>query len=476
MKFFEGEVLTVPLCTKIEGELIRRGLYTPLKGVSEAIHNKWIEGEALSDSEVARLIQANPQNHKEADFDHGWASRFETHFKLARWFGFAYYQLGSTIQFSRPGNLLVEQMAGEDDVLFANDEQPIYLNAFSRYHRQNPFQRVLNHNRPLILLIGLLKELSGDRKFGSVGLARHELPFLGVWKDNDSAALAQFIIDFRKNYGFTPSSEVIFETSEQIQGGWNKKTNMKTITRELPDELLRKLRITGLISLRGNGRFISLNSDMNPISDYLVNNYQDLYLFEDEREYFEYAAEIDTRLLNQSFVKTQSGGDDDQRALQGWVHHFGIKKILSELVSVSKGLSSRDDILKFIPEPVRLEFLAALLLKHTYASAKVIANYRTSDDGLPISHAPGNNADIELYLDSLLRLYEVTLLRGAAQAKNEMGPITRHQEEYRRTHEKVDTIFVAPSIHIDTVRWANFYNAQGFSLKNKTVEEFADSP
>lgn len=311
---------------------------------------------------------------------------------------------------------------------------------------------------------------------GSVGLARHELPFLIVWKNDDAKELANFIVKFRRKWGYTPSNEVVFSTSEQIQGGWNKAEKLATITKELPDEVLRKFRLTGLISIRGNGRFISLNSDLRSVADYLLKNYTELKTFATEREYFDYVAVIDPFLIQEGIARTQSTSDEDQLALKSWVEYFGVDNIRKELLNLSKGRVSKDDVLRITPEPLRLEFLSALLLKHTYANSRVVANYKRGDDGLPISHAPGNHADIELYEDSSLHLYEVTLIKGAAQVKAEMAPITRHQDDYRGSHPGVDTIFVAPNIHIDTIRWVEYWNDKGFKLANKTIEEFVAAP
>lgn len=475
LKGFDGRNLTNDLCEAVEGELIRKGLYRPTRGITAGILDKWHNLELLSDREVASLLRSNPQQHKEAGFDYGWPSRFHTHFELGLWFGFVYYKSGQRIAFSALGNLYVQQTQVDDEFQYANDEQQIFLNAFARYHRKNPFQRVLNHNRPLILLLGVLAELANDTEWGSVGLARHELPFLIVWKNNNARELARFIVEFRKQWAYTPSSEIVFDVCEQIQGGWNKVERLATITRELPDEVLRKFRLTGLISIRGAGRFISLNSDLKHVSEYLLKNYSGLKEFATEREYFDYAAVVDPFLIQQGVAEVQST-DEDQAALQSWVDYFGVENIKKELLHLSNGGSSRDEVLRITPEPLRLEFLAALLLKHTYAGSRIVANYRRGDDGLPISHAPGNYSDIELYQESDLHLYEVTLMKGAAQARTEMGPITRHQDDYKRRYPSADTIFVAPSIHIDTIRWVEFYNDKGFRISNKSIQEFVDAP
>ena len=135
--------------------------------------------------------------------------------------------------------------------------------------------------------------------------------------------------------------------------------------------------------------------------------------------------------------------------------------------------------MKTIHEPLRLEFLSALLLKSSNANADIVANYRRGDDGLPISHAPGNHADIEVYFENALQLYEVTLMTGAAQAKAEMAPISRHQKEARAKNASkmdlnVETVFIAPSIHADSEMWADFIALRdNVKIVNRTIEEFA---
>ena len=63
----------------------------------------------MSDSEVKKVLEDNPQNHKEAGFSKGWASRFDTWFKIAKELGFVYYKNGEKIRFSRGGEDIFEQ-------------------------------------------------------------------------------------------------------------------------------------------------------------------------------------------------------------------------------------------------------------------------------------------------------------------------------------------------------------------------------
>ena len=478
IKQFEGKVLTDGLCEEIEGEVIRLGLYQPTKK-SALVKEKWKNGELLTDGEVRKILDENPQNHTEAGFAKGWPSRFDTHFKLPMWFGFVFYSIGQKIEFSNAGNMYISKVGSGDDEFFEYDHQQVFLNAFARYQRKNPFQRALNENRPLILILSVLEELKEYGEPGGVGIARHELPFFLVWKNSDAKKLAEFIIQFRKLHKFSPSSETVFEACESIQGGWNKAEKLDTITREYPDDLLRKLRLTGLISLRGGGRFISLNSDLAEVAKYLIVNYSTTETFADERAYFNYASMVDDFLVKKASPKLQSNSNEDQALLVSWVEHFTAENIRKELMSLANRKASKDLVLKTIHEPLRLEFLSALLLKSSNANADIVANYRRGDDGLPISHAPGNHADIEVYFENALQLYEVTLMTGAAQAKAEMAPISRHQKEARAKNASkmdlnVETVFIAPSIHADSEMWADFIALRdNVKIVNRTIEEFA---
>ena len=144
---------------------------------------------------------------------------------------------------------------------------------------------------------------------------------------------------------------------------------------------------------------------------------------------------------------------------------------------LSRNRSSSHPILRLSPKPVRLEFLSSLLLKSRNPDSIVIANFSRDDEGLPISHAPGNNPDIEIHSNTSVDLYEVTLTTGTTQAKAEFAPITRHLEdkiqEGKYEKENVQTIMIAPVIHRDFIAWIDFIKFhKGLRMASKTIEQF----
>lgn len=476
LKAFDGQVLTSQLCIEIEGELIRHGLYKPTRRTKQ-VADKWAEFVPLEDDEVEKILSDNPQDHKEAGFDHGWPSRFDTHFALMKRFGFVFYKIGESIRFSELGNMFVESSTSDDEApTYKFDEELIFLNSFVKYHRRNPFQRVLNHNRPLILLLQTIKELENAPGNKTPGISRRELPFLLVWRDSDHKALAKYILDFRDKWGFAASDETIFELCEEINGGWHAKMKMATVVNEEPDETLRKFRLTGLFSLRGNGRFVSFNTDKSEVIDYVLKNHVDLHEFDTEIEYFEFASQVDQRLVGIAASTPKHDLDLENELMSRWVTHFGQALIRQELVNLAKKRSSSDELLKLIPAPLRLEFLSSLLLKSKLLDARIVGHYKSDDEGFPISHAPGNTADIEVFDKDQVTLYEVTLMTGRVQVHQEMVPITRHLKTRLATHPQTSMYFIAPSIHPDADQYAAFLRYQEIMMiTNQTIEEFASA-
>ena len=190
LKTYNGKVLTNSLAEEIVGELIRNGLYKPKK-LNASVRGKIKLGDLLTDEEVKQALADNPQNHKEAGFNKGWPSRFDTLFKISKELGFVYYRLNEKIEFSDIG------------LKFADNEHPeferqAFLNAFAKYQSNNPFRRVLNENVPLVLLLDVIQKINKNSYFNSSGITRLEIPLVLCWRDNNSEALYKKIVDLRK--------------------------------------------------------------------------------------------------------------------------------------------------------------------------------------------------------------------------------------------------------------------------------------
>ncbi len=485
---FDNRVLTNALAEEIIAELIKYGVYRPMK-ISSVIKEKWSTSKRgefsevlLTDQEVKEVLIDNPQNHKEFGFEKGWASRFATYFDFAKELGFVYFWSGEKIEFSEIGLKLANSIqvdVDEDNILVSEPhpefEQQAFLLALAKYQRNNPFIRVLNDNVPLILLLQTIKKLNADKEFNGAGILKLEIPLILYWKNNDAEALYKRIKKLRQEHGYDPSWEIITEICRnEIMEGSDIERDNKSIMVDYPDEFIRKMRLTGLISLRGAGRFIDINkNEINKVT-YVLENYSEYPTFQTEKAYFDYMSKADDQLINLESLALSLEENDE--LLLKWVDYYPWEVIKSELTSLSKKSSSKDDLLKLLSHPTRLEFLTSIAIKSKYRHLKIKPNYPTDDEGVPTSTAggQGNQGDIECFEDENGILVEVTMSGGRTQTMMEVWPIERHLEEFdKKIKGKSMCHFVAPSIYADSQRQIKYVkDDKGLRIKPRSIDEF----
>lgn len=466
LKEYDGQILDDKLAEQIAGEIIRIGLYTPTK-LSARVKEKIKAKEPLTDQEVAKVLKDNPQNHKEAGFSKGWPSRFDTWFKIAKELGFVFYRSGEKIQFSEIGLMLVDSEHPEF-------EQQAFLNAFVKYQSNSPFRRVLNENVPLVLLLEVISKLNADEDFNDAGISKLELPLVIYWKDNDADALYKRIKKLREDFGYSPSWEVISEICrDEIMEGKDIVRDNKSIMVDYPDEFIRKMRLTGLISVRGGGRFIDINKNEQTKVNYVLKTYSSYKKYDTEEKYFEYISTIDKNLI--SFKAKAVSVSEQDKFLAKWVGVYTWDQIKDELINLSAKRLTKDDTLKYLSNPIRLEFLTALAVKSKFPDVKVIPNYPIDDEGIPTSTAGGvgNTGDIECFEDVNGILIEVTMSEGRTQTMMEVWPISRHLEEFSKKAQNSMCYFVAPSIFSDSIKQIAYVKqTENLFVAPKTIEEF----
>jgi len=280
--------------------------------------------------------------------------------------------------------------------------------------------------------------------------------FCFFWKNSNATGLYLRIKELRTNYGYTPSDEVIIDICiNEIMEGRYKKFDPHSIMNDYVDEFIRKMRMSGLISLRGAGRFIDVNHNEFNKVDYILNHYSDYERFEDEHKYFEYMSSIDKNLISQNSETVSEGKAND--LLIEWVKTYGWETIKKELHILATHKHSNDGVLKFLAEPARLEFLMALAIKSKLPNVKVIPNYSCDDTGLPTSTAGGNKGDIECFEEDKGILVEVTMAEGRTQTMMEIWPIERHLETFIQNNNiEAQAIFTAPTIYADSKRQIDY--------------------
>ncbi len=461
---YDGEILTNEIIDKVAKVLIQKGLYQPMK-ISSAVKDKWKNEVELNKTETEKVFSDNPQSHKEAGFKKGWSSRFDTWFKIAKELGFVWYWPNEEIKFSESGKMLLDKERPENELM-------VFANAFSKYQRQNPFRRVLNKNIPLILLMQTIKLLDNDPTYNGTGISRLEIPLLLCWQNDSAENLYHEIKKIRKKHGYSPSNEVILDLCYKLLN--ETKRDDDSILGDYPDDFIRKMRLTGLFSLRGGGRFIDINTKEMAAVNYILENYASYPIFKTEKDYFNYIGKIDTNLITTlSVYKTPVRTTKTE--LEKWVNHYTWESIKIEMLNLAQKKSSEDDILRIIEQPLRLEFLTSLAILKKLPNVMVRPNFISDDEGLPTSFASGGSPDIECLEDHDTVLVEVTLLTGTQQHIRESFSVHRHLEEYIKKNIKSYSVFISPKFFIDTERYFDFIKKDGLEVRISDIDKFVNS-
>ena len=461
---YEGHILTNEIINDVAVNLIKKKLYVPNIVTKVPQYKLILKSDEEFPLEVAKEIKdLSPQSHKEAGFDKGWPSRFDTWYKLSMEFGFLYYEINKAILISTTGHMLIDAL-NENPI---NDEkiQKVFLNALMKYQTSNPFRKNANDNAPLPLLLNVIKLLKDDPEENNAGIFRSELSLVICWPDNNALGLYNLIKSIRKKFGFSYGDEIIYDECLNILGAGNDKKNrfkIEQITGEAVDEFIRKMRITGVISLRGNGRFLDFNSFESINIDYIIKNYINYPHFTSKEDYFNYMGTVDSFILTIRKGQPIDISDVRQKTLCKWVKEYSKEDIIKELYLVCGKGESKNPILKLIDKPTRFEFLTSITLKQHFTDLNVNPNYHIDDEGLPTFTASGGLADIECSDEESNPLVEVTLMTARTQATNEMPAITRHLQEAitKQPNKIVFSILIAPAIHADTKYMAQFSKFQ----------------
>ena len=319
----------------------------------------------------------------------------------------------------------------------------------------------------------VIKLLKSDRELENkgVGISIKEIALLLVWKDDDAYSLYEKIKELRLSFPFPTSNEVILDACDEHEPRWNSWQDI-TLIKDVPDEFVRKMRITGLFTLRGAGRYLDLNTKKENKIKYILSNYEESYIFSSSSEYFNYCASLDENILKLEEEPILRG---DDFKLDYWTKHYPVETVNHELINMTKkNPSSKDPILRTMSNPVRLEFLCALSLKHQILNAKIIPRYKIDDEGVPYTHAPSNGHDIECILKDKVALIEATLITTGQQVHSEGPQTLRHLKTYRESNPDIDAlcVFIAPNIHKDFQEWVEYQNSKINSYLAIKIEDF----
>ena len=506
---YEGKVLDDETTLRLEAEIIQKKIFKPSKDTLgtyvKEYHDKfnfWPEDKSKAAEEKVKryyaewkksklgemdiekiiyLLKNTITRHNEKGWNGGWESRVHTQFNFLNELGLVRVIKGRKVELSKNGKMMIK--CYKDGYIVKDNyndayERSAFLNAFAKYQINNPYRKNTIDVNFFPLVLNVIEYL--DKKYNRPGIYIQDIPFISTWGNNDYKALAELIYEFRRKFGYNTSNELVYEyamnlldestpnnilapASREFLLKKHKDYKFSKIIFETPDEVIRKLRLTRLISLRGAGRFIDINRKEYSKIKYIIENYSQSKEFEDEDEFFAYMGKIDESLMFEiDEVETEEEKDIKERTIENWAHEKDWEFLKEEMKNVSKRNSpTNDETLKYIKATARLEFLTSIVLKKALPRLKVMPNYVTDDQGIPFNTAAGENsqntgADIDVYEDNIHAIVEPTLSSARAfQVEHELPTIRAHlmtTYEKEKEEDKIKewfAIFLAPKVQKD---------------------------
>lgn len=439
-----------------------------LTGVVKSEKGVKIEDDSTIESIENSVIAVNSTRKSDGGFPQGFQSRFWTYVRTLAEMGFVLAQYEQPLQFSEVALKLINNEI---------DEQEAFSIQAMKYNRRSPYRNVSNDFNYFKFILEGLKQRER---------ISYEQFIVSTFSNDGNVNEFLKVID--KNTFGEPTEVEAFLRAEY---GTNLKA--QTILRDYPDVVLRVLIITGFVSIQFRGKVFIYRNIANDdyINDLLSVN---VILTDEEKEnpslHFSKLETYNNQLLEIVYkyrekVIEQDGFEYVQKVSEIIkLYELDEEKIVESIgnIGTSKNIIPA---FKYIAEPLKLEFYLSLILALKYGKEFAIRpNYKADYIGLPISHAPGNTGDIEVYSKKLYWLIEVTLIRNKTQQLNsETTSVIRHFLEDNKINNYLSKYlsFVAPFIHQDTKEFFDYsivrhkIKDQSFNLKPYSISEFIDT-
>lgn len=501
-KQYEGELLTSELIIKIEAELIRQKKFKPTKNTlgtykkdhkgkfyfeaddqsddaAERVakyYKEWAESEpgCVSIDKIIYLLKNTVTDHKD-HWEGGWETRLWTQCKFLNELGLVYMEKGCIIKISPAAILMLQGYDSDEDT--SSNIQSAYLSVFAKYQVNNPFRNNTIKVNFFSLVLKVIKYLK--EKYNRPGIFYQDISFIIAWDSNDYIQLAEYIQAFRNKFHYNNVSDelvysyamnlldestpnnIIAEATKDFIDRKSKHYKFKQLTHETRDEVIRKLRMTRLISFRGAGRFIDFNNleidKINHIIDSYTHNISE---FENDEAYFDYMGSVDKLLVfEDDKIDTATALTAKEKAITDFASNHDWEYLKNQISIISNGIDTKDTLLRFIDVPVRLEFLCSVIIKKKLPKVVVIANYLADDEGIPYGTAGGQHGncvgtDIDVYENDIHAIIEPTAaISRSFQTEHELPSIRNHifgskekDENEGNPYKKWFALFIAPKL------------------------------
>lgn len=357
------------------------------------------------------------------------------------------------------------------------------MKGFEEYNTR-PFVNVLR-------LIRYVNEKCRERGLKEKGVSKLEFGIfaLSIVNFKDVETISDLLLEFRKRLESIKNDKAKMEYSDSYVATYLKDFNNPTKNvREYADNIIRCLRLTKYIYIRGGGFYIDLeprrayeiHAILNDLTGeaayYSVEGYQsfigDYYgyplPFESvaalqkiaeniiaeikelqgtlKKEFSRYSLESDVKGLNLQIEALRRERLALQNELLKYTYESGDK--IDEAEDALRNISKLG-----IKPSVALEKWANIALNIMDDAKLIRPNAPLGDDNEPTFTAPAKVPDIECFYEGFNAICEVTMLTGRDQWFNEGQPVMRHLREFENAHNESTSycLFVAPRLHDDTI-------------------------
>ena len=393
-----------------------------------------------------------------------------------------FVDLKPKIKLTKVGELLLSGIRTHDVIA----KQLLKFQVPSPYH-QIPASQNFNV-RPYLELLRLTKELGN--------LSKTEIAIFFVQLTNYNyfnsvvTAIRKFRADSKKNASNRKAFiEKVF--ADEILKIYSSDINANDLkTRESGDSSLKKfittkrsnlidyadafvryLRATQLITFdRKTFRMIIAPSRVAEVDFILKNIENKAIVFKDEADYKDYLFNPSSILLltdNKNYLEKRLRDLSVNIKKDAGIDYLKdlLEKSEQKMISVAiekteislKHFKDFDDVMdifskitdKDVPDPpLYLEWNVWRSFVMMNYATDVVGNFKIDLDGIPLSTAGGNVADIEIQYDGFKVLVEVTMSTGQKQYEMENESVARHYGKVQNlTQEPVYCIFIAPKIN-----------------------------
>lgn len=391
------------------------------------------------------------------------------------------------------GQLFLDNRIALEDVVFSNllkFQYPNPLSSDCSDYNTKPFINTLR-------LIKKVNELCNERGLKAKGVSKDEFGIfvLSIKSYDEIDEKAESLLTYREQMDklSTEEEKQSYRTAFIESYLSNFKEPVQN-TKEYADNIIRYVRLTKYIYIRGGGYYIDLEPrrmieiesllemDNGSAKSFSLEEYKafigDYYSYTLPFETIEKLTKIAEDIVaeinalerklslstsavvianNITDLKTQIESLRERRiSLQNLI----LKANYQQIDQIDSAIDALKNIRKLNMKPsVALEKWTNIALNIINDALLIKPNSPLGDDNEPIFTAPAGVPDIECFYDGFGAICEVTMLTGRDQWFNEGQPVMRHLRDFENQHSATPNycLFVAPSLHQDTMN--TFWNA-----------------